>query len=163
MTERDPGDAGFDVQVLKTASNGVRRLHEYWDRSRGERPMPRRSDFDPADLPRLLPGMILVDVEGVRPDGTGLYRYRVVGGSEVAARRHNPTGRLVDEGYYAESLESALAAYDFVRIKRRPLYDPVDFVDRAGRRVRESSILLPFSENGEDVSQILVFSERLQL
>lgn len=112
------------------------------------------------DIPGHLPGILLIDVEGIREGGGGSYRYRVVGEWEVAMRHHNPTGRLVHEGFYGPSLESVLGDYDFVLAHRAPLYAPLDFQDSRGRWIEEYSILFPFSENGEAVSQILVYSER---
>lgn len=159
----DPGPgaaAPFDPSVLVDAPESVRRLYDYWAASRKGRRMPRRADFDPVDVPKHLPGLILIDVEGVRPDGVGVYRYRVVGEWEVRSRGHNPTGRLVEDGYYATSLEIALAAYDHVREACTPLYEPMEFVNERGVRVSEYSILLPYSEDGEAVSQILVYSEK---
>jgi hypothetical protein len=123
--------------------------------------MPRRADFDPADVRQLLPGMLLIDVEDVREDDTGVYRYRVVGDWEVEARGYNPTGRLVDEGFHYFSREAALADYDAVRRTCEPLIGPIEFVSRKNILIREYSIILPFSENGETVSQILVFSHRI--
>ncbi len=138
----------------------VRAIVGYWFARRGDSAIPTRGDFNPMDLPRHLPGMILVGVEGTRPDGTGVYRYRVVGEEEVRNRGHNPTGRLIEEGFYAESLESALSDYDAVRRSGQPLYAPVAFLDDKGRRTLEDSVLLPFSEDGATVTQILVYSER---
>lgn len=110
--------------VLVDASPGVVEIYAYWDRSRGARHMPRREDFDPIDLPHLLPGLLLIDVEGLKPDGTGLYRYRVVGSYEVESRRHDPTGKRVEEGFYAESVDQALSDYESVRIRKEPFYAP---------------------------------------
>lgn len=138
----------------------VRAVLDYWCGTRSGRKMPRRVDFDPMDLPRHLPGLMLIDVEGVRPDGVGIYRYRVVGGYEVDNRGYNPTGRLVEDGYFAESLESALADYEAVRLSGRPFYTPLTFLDENGRQIREDSLLLPVSEDDETVAQILVYSER---
>lgn len=153
--------AGTPDELPATVAAAIRELLTYWNDRRGSQDMPRRSDFDPMDIPRHLPGILLIDVEGVRPDGIGIYRYRVVGGNEVANRGHNPTGRLVEEGFYAESLEDALAHYEAVRRSRRPVYDRVTFLDERGRPVREDTILVPFSEDGTTVSQILVYSEQL--
>lgn len=153
--------AGTPDELPATATAAIRSLLEYWNERRGPRDMPRRSDFDPMDVPRHLPGLLLIDVEGVRPDGIGIYRYRVVGGNEVANRGHNPTGRLVEDGFYAVSLEEALADYDAVRTSGRPLYARVTFLDERERPVHEDTILVPFSEDGTTVTQILVYSEKL--
>jgi hypothetical protein len=126
--------------------------------------MPRRQDFNPAGVPRHLPGVLLIDVEGIEDDGDGdtigIYRYRVVGSNEVSNRGHNPTGKLVSEGYFADSLEDALRSYEIVRRSKSFLYEPLQFVTEDHLTIDEYSILLPFSEDGETVTQILVYSER---
>ena len=148
-----------DVRLLDGASNGIREIHAYWMDRRGARLMPRRADFDPIDLPHHLPGLLLIDVGMETPGGTARYRYRVVGDWEVNAMGHNPTGKLVDDGFHAQSKEFALAAYDRVRASGVPMYDRLDFVNDRNLRVQEQSIMLPFSEDGETVSQLLVYSE----
>lgn len=150
----------FDPSALDLASKRVREIYRYWNEIRAGRPMPRRADFDPVDIPGHLPGILLIDVVGLREGGGGAYRYRVVGEWEVASRRHNPTGCLVHEGFYGPSLESVLGEYDFVLAHCAPLYAPLDFQDDYGRWIEEYSILFPFSEDGATVSQILVYSER---
>jgi hypothetical protein len=150
----------FEPAVLNQSSKRVQEIYVYWNCIRGERAMPSRSDFDPVDVPRHLAGILLIDVEGPREGGGGLYRYRVVGECEVASRGHNPTGRLVHEGFYGPSLDSVLSEYDFVLAHRAPLFAPLDFQDERGRWVSELSIILPLSEDGMSVSQLLVYSER---
>jgi hypothetical protein len=52
-----------------------RQLYDYWtDRSRN-RPMPERKDISPADIPRLLPWISLIDVE----KSPRRYRVRLAG------------------------------------------------------------------------------------
>lgn len=106
-----------------------------------------------------MPGLLLFDVLPATPSGPIRYRYRVVGNWEVDARGHNPTGKLVDDGFHAQSKEYALAAYDRVRASGVPMYNLLDFVNDRNLRIQEQSIMLPFSEDGETVSQLLVYSE----
>lgn len=148
-----------DVSLLKAASKPVREIYTYWQTRRGDRPMPRRADFDPIDLPHHMPGLLLIDVLPATPSGPIRYRYRVVGNWEVDARGHNPTGKLVDDGFHAQSKEYALAAYDRVRASGVPMYNLLDFVNDRNLRIQDQSIMLPFSEDGETVSQLLVYSE----
>ena len=150
------GDRGF----LEDTSDLVREIFHYWDDIRGTRAMPARRDFDPVDVPAHLPGMLLIDVEGIDEAGIGRYRYRVVGTAEVASRGHDPTGKPVVEGYFGPSRADVLRSYESVRRGRTFLYEPLQFMTDDHRTVDEYSILLPFSEDGRDVSQILVFSER---
>lgn len=149
-----------DYSFLNETSENVRELFYYWDRCRARAAMPRRGDFDPMALPRLLPGIILVDVEGIDGEGVGIYRYRLVGTNEVENRRHDPTGQLLSDGYFGPSLDEAIRAYETVRRSGSFLYEPVHFMAHGYKDIDEYSILLPFSEDGETVNQILVYSEK---
>ncbi|NNG04156.1 MAG: PAS domain-containing protein [Inquilinus sp.] len=149
-----------DLGFLEETSPLVREIFHYWNNRRGTRAMPSRRDFDPVDLPKLLPGILLIDVVGVDEADVGQYRYRVVGTAEVANRGHDPTGRPVVEGFFGPSRTEALRSYEAVRRGRTFLYEPLEFTTGDHRQIDEYSILLPFSEDGRNVSQILVFSER---
>ena len=147
-------------ETLERCQPLVRSFYDYWERARRGKPMPSRSDIDPMAVPRHLPGIILIDVEGFAGRGHGIYRYRVVGTYEVDNRGHNPTGKLVDDGYFAADVDSALAAYDHVCTHKVGIYEELNFVTDRGIQMREQSIVLPLSENGDAVSQIIVYSER---
>jgi len=136
----------------------IAEIFTYWDGLRQGRAMPRRAGFQPEAVPRHLSGILLIDVEGVDGEGMGIYRYRVVGTDEVRLRGHDPTGKLVQDGVFWSSLEDALATYERIRKERTHLYEIAEFVSPEGRWRAEYGILLPFSEDGETVSQILVYS-----
>lgn len=152
-----PLDPGTDLPSIRKGR--IVTLYRYWDEKCGDRSMPRRADVDPADFVEHLPGIILIDIEGENEHSQGIYRYRVVGTREVANRQHDPTGQCVEEGFFAESVESALRGYESVRVHRAPIFEPISFVTPEGVRIEEESIMLPLSENGTDVTQILVYSE----
>ncbi len=149
-----------DRNFLTHTSPKIREVFTYWDTLRGSRPMPERADFDPVHIPRHLPGILFIEVEGIDENGIGIYRYRVVGTTEVENRGHNPTGKLVREGFFAGSLDSAMACYEWVRVNQTCFYEPLDFVTEDFRPIRELSILLPFGNKDDGVTHILVFSER---
>jgi hypothetical protein len=136
----------------------IAELFHYWDGLRQGRAMPARADFQPEAVPRHLSGMLLIDVEGIDDEGLGIYRYRVVGTDEVRLRGHDPTGKLVQEGFFWSNLEDALDCYETIRNTRRHLYELSEFVSSEGRWRSEYAVILPFSEDGENVSQILVYS-----
>ncbi|GAB4228299.1 MAG: hypothetical protein Tsb0032_35030 [Kiloniellaceae bacterium] len=123
--------------------------------------MPRRADIWPEDLVAHLPGIVLVDVEGVDEEGVGIYRYRVVGTEEVRQRGKDPTGKLIAQGFWGPSLENVLECYEFVRRKRTFLYDPRPYMTPDGRYSNEATLFLPLSEDGEAVTQVLVYSIRV--
>jgi len=129
-------------------------FYEYWRRKCGDRPMPRRADIDPAEIPpRVLPCISLVDVV---PDDRR-YVYRLVGTAEVQVRGHDPTGKSVIEGFFGPSLEDALSCYDRVVATRAPVLDPVPYTATTGRYSTEETMFLPLSEDGINVSKIIVF------
>ncbi len=52
-----------------------RDLYDYWRARANGRPMPERADIDPVHLPRLLPGLSILDAD----NGLDTVRYRVAG------------------------------------------------------------------------------------
>lgn len=136
----------------------IAEFFHYWDSLRQGRAMPQRADFRPEAVVRQLPGILLIDVEGIDAQGVGIYRYRVVGTEEVRLRGHDPTGKLVREGFFWSSLDDALACYETIRKSRSFLYENAEFISVEGRWRAEHAIIVPFSDDGERVTQIMVYS-----
>jgi hypothetical protein len=145
-------------EFLDVCPDRIAEIFHYWDSLRRGRAMPRRLDFRPEDVPRHLSGLLLIDVEGIDADGIGIYRYRVVGTEEVRLRGFDPTGRLIQDGYFWSSLEEALDCYETIRKSRSFLYEFAEFVTETGRWRSEYAVILPFSEDDATVSHILVYS-----
>lgn len=149
---------GSPPAFLTHCSEGSRAVFTYWDRLRGDRLCPRRAELDPLDIPKHLPGFVMVEV--VTTDPLDL-RYRLVGTRAVEYRGQDPTGKRVSEAFYGTTLEEALQTYQSVIDSREPLFrdDPMQRDDY--KQIREERLFLPFSEDGETVNLILVFiSER---
>ncbi len=144
--------------LLANCPPKVAEIFRYWNQKRGDRRMPSRSEIAPEDFVSHLPGILLVDVEGLDQNGVGIFRYRVVGTEEVALRGYDPTGKEVREGFFGPSLEDVLECYDYVRREGIFIYDPLEYETPDGRWRNESTIFLPLSEDGETVSQIMVYS-----
>jgi len=132
----------------------VRSIFSYWrDRCR-EGGMPRRCDIDPVDVRFHLPSIILVDVVA----DERRFVYRLVGTREVAGRGYDPTGMSVASSFYAASKEAALACYQYVVQECRPFCFKDPYVTLDGWHEQEDIIYLPISEDGVNVSMILVYS-----
>jgi hypothetical protein len=129
-------------------------MHRYWEEKRGGRPMPSRSDIDPVELRKYLPGIILIDVVG----DARRYVYRLVGTREVAMRGKDPTGQSMIEGFFAANLEAALAIPDQVVATKAPYFLFRDFTAPDGRLGYEDLIMLPLSEDGERVTMIMGYT-----
>ena len=128
-------------------------VYDYWCRIAAGRPMPRRRDLDPTDIPKLLPHVMLVDVEA------GRYRYRLIGTANAQEHGINATGRYVDEVLKGPEYRAhALRLYDECAHKRRPVYSESLFMTPAGGAVERhtKALFLPLSEDGATVSQIVV-------
>jgi len=143
-----------DIEALKSYGANLQRIYAYWQTKRGGRPMPRRADLDPTEIPpHLLPGITLVNVV---PDPRR-YVYRLVGTKEVEVRGYDPTGKSVVEGFFGENAEDATECYDRVVATGAPVLDPVPFLERRRGYRGAESLFLPLSNDGVAVNMILVF------
>jgi hypothetical protein len=132
----------------------VRAMHAYWvEKCRG-RAMPRRADIEPAEIKRLLPFIVLVDVTG----DERRFVYRLVGTQEVDERGGDPTGKSVREAFFGGSLEEALSCYEYVVAKRAPFCYRDPYLAPDGEILTDDIVYLPLSEDGTAVSMILVFT-----
>ena len=81
------------IAAAELSSESVRGVVEYWDRKRAAQPAPRTDSFDPLEIPRLLPHVMLKDVRRDPWD----FRYRVVGTTVREHSRDNWTGKWMSE------------------------------------------------------------------
>jgi hypothetical protein len=73
----------------------VARLYRYWLSIHPAAGLPGRQHFDPVDVPELLPGIWLLDVQHT----PFRLRYRLVGTAIVEAVGREVTGRWLDEAH----------------------------------------------------------------
>jgi len=131
----------------------VRDLYRYWHFKRGQRLMPRRGDIDPLEIRRFLGAISIVDVV---PDPRR-FVYRLVGTLDAAIRGYDPTGKSVAEAFFGGTLEETLSCYEYVVRTRAPFCyrDPYPVAD--GRYEEDDLIYLPLSDDGQAVTNVLVF------
>ena len=131
-------------------------LLAYWKSRAGDRPLPARADIDPLDIPRLLPFLYLVDVEpltgGTMPHR---FRYRLVGTGIVERNGRDPTGRYLDDFENRPFHETIMADYARCATEKRPVAATRRFMDATGRHWPYQRLVLPLSENGQDVNMLL--------
>ena len=97
------------------ASARLRQLHDYWNQRRAGRRMPARADIDPLDIPRLLPNLLLIDVE----TGSGRLKVRVAGTHVVEMYGSDYTGRYLDEIDFGDR-RAAVRALSLARVRSWP-------------------------------------------
>jgi len=155
--DRPEMPASAQVGVLAGAPADLLEMYAYWQRKRGARAMPARADLEPAEIKRLLPGMLLVDVRR-SADGALEFAYRLVGTREVEMRGHDPTGKPVAEAYYGKSAELVTACYRRVVETGQPFLDEDCFHLPGQEWSPSASIYLPLSNDGARVNMVLVYS-----
>lgn len=126
-------------------------LFAYWEKIKGTYPMPSRADFDPVDIPKLLPFIGLVDIVQPGPK----FRYRVVG-TVMSARFSQPQdGRFVQEATTPD-----YGAY-LARVYALPyrLKTPVHITERTGFSMGYeqiySRLMLPLGRDRKTPDMIL--------
>jgi len=127
-------------------------LYEYWDTLRGERPMPRRADIDPAKIPRLLPHIVMYTV---MPGGGG-YTIRLVGEEVVSVAGRNATGQPAGSTMPPRAAEILNTILDEVATERVAKFRAGKAHWQPDKSHRDyEACFLPLSADGDTVNIIL--------
>lgn len=127
-------------------------LKHYWQTIHPATGLPGRQHFDPLDVPRLLPWLVLADVtrEPLR------FRYRLIGTVHVDSLGFNPTGRWFDEVH--PNFAETSACREFVAIVERgePVHyrGPLTFVTTKDYLEIER-LTVPLARDGKTVDMLL--------
>jgi hypothetical protein len=144
-----PGE--FPVGQLPINHPQLAQLYRYWDRKRGARRMPARSDILPEELGSLLGNLFMVDV--VREPAQARFRYRLVGTALNAIMDQELTGKFVDQMPFLYR-KFALPAYREILNAGRPTYKETNAFE-GWLVVRYKRLLLPLSSDGEQIDIVL--------
>ncbi len=125
---------------------------DYWDRLRGSRLFPSRDAFNPMEMRKYLPNILLIDA---LPDG--VFRYRVVGSviSDFFGVG-NPVG-MTPQQIFGDNAEVALVPFRTCCAERVPYMHTASasWIYRDRTYVYYSTVLVPFGESDERVEKIL--------
>jgi PAS domain len=149
-------DSDFDLDTTGWNPR-LTRLYGYWCAIRPPGGLlPGRRHFDPVDVPELLPGIWLLDIqrEPLR------MRYRLAGTGIVEAIGHEVTGRWFDEAHPG-MMESPDFVARYRRVVERGAPDrrkgkPRLWVHRDFDVIE--NLLLPFASDGRHVDMICAYS-----
>jgi hypothetical protein len=142
------------TEMMPFTDPRLEEAYEYWRRKAAGRKLPRRRDIDPVDIPKLLPDVMLVDVE---PDGR--YRYRLIGTQNTQAQGVTATGRYLDEVLPGpEYRNHVIGLYDESVREKRPLYSECLFLspERLAPERHTKVLFMPLSEDGETINMVFV-------
>jgi hypothetical protein len=137
--------------IAEPADSNLRTLHGYWNALRGDRPMPRRADIEPAKIPKLLPYIVIYTV---LPGGD--YIVRLVGEEIVSFTGGNATGRPSGASLPPRAAEILNKIRDAVVIERAPKFRAGKAHWQPDKSYRDfEACFLPLSANGRDVDIVL--------
>jgi len=130
----------------------LREIYAYWRLKRGARRMPARRQIDPADLPRLLPHLVISELV----EGGQRFRYRLAGTAVARAIGVDPTGRCIEDIASGSYRDYIVELHRSVCRECVPVFAASAFVGAGrGRYYFARRLALPLSDDGEAVNQIL--------
>jgi hypothetical protein len=144
---------GTAPQPLPFTDPRLEAAYLYWCGKAAGRAMPSRGDIDPTEIPKLLPDVMLVELDN------GRYRYRLIGTENAAAHGINATGRFLDEVLPGPDYSAhVLGLYNESVRERRALYSECLFFPPARREPeRHTKVLfMPLSSDGARVNMVFV-------
>ncbi|HUB94655.1 MAG TPA: PAS domain-containing protein [Stellaceae bacterium] len=126
-------------------------LYAYWNKARGTRRMPSRSDIDPVEIPKLLPHILMYNV---MPDGG--FTIRLVGEAVADFVGRNATGEPAGAVMTPRAAEVTIAILRAVVTERMPKFraGKAHWYEEKSHRDFEACFL-PLSSDGETVDIIL--------
>jgi hypothetical protein len=148
---------GFDELAFQQVALGLNQrvnqnAAEYWNRIRGNRRIPLRQDFDPTDIPRVLPSIIMLEV--VRPELD--FRYRLMGTRWVDHFGRNDTGRLMSDLEHQRPPSKVWSAAEKVTREAMPLAPDLPYVGKLFGNREIEVLMSPLSREGDMVDFLLV-------
>lgn len=125
--------------------------YAYWQAKCAGRAMPRRADIEPKDLIRLLPYLQITEIL----EGGKRIRYRLVGTAIVNAYGAELTGKYFDEVFTGERLKLIEENYRTMCRTKRPILVGNRYHTRKDMELFCYRVVMPLSEDGETVNQVL--------
>jgi hypothetical protein len=147
------GDKLAAPEALRRISNETRRVYDLWVHAGRPDGLPSVADYPLQQVADLLPSILIVDVL----EGQHDYLYRQCGALEMQVRGDNPIGKTVRQCYDGEVLDFVLENYDRVLASGDALIDFSVDINRDPRYIGTEALLLPFSDVGVAVTQILAY------
>jgi hypothetical protein len=134
-----------------TTSPLVREMHDWWLSHAGPSGIPDRGSLDPLALRRLLPNIIISEVE----TAPFRVRYRLVGTKVVDVTDFNFTGRYLDEIVGTGTDTPWLEHYACIYRSRAPLFGSVTERTTSGGTFTYEFGIFPLTAGGTEVKQFV--------
>jgi hypothetical protein len=130
-----------------------RQLYDYWIAKTAGRPMADRSDINPAEIPRLLPFLSLIEIE----PASGRYRVRLAGTRLREIYDCETTGLFLDELDWGDKRDYWLAAYHRIASEGKPAQGAVRGPRTQKEHLVQFWLKLPLSVAQRRVGMVLCY------
>jgi len=152
----DKHPAQYDPFRESLAHPMHRDFYDFWRAIAPKQGLPGRHDSTPTDIPRLLPWMVLLDVDGL--DIGRRFRIRLMGTGVVQRSGAESTGKWLDEAVSGAQLKS-LTAHLGAAVTDG---EPVRYVNHSIIEGREHMVIdtlaLPLAADGVTVDMLMLLS-----
>src|SRR5690349_1275296 len=143
-----------DLRAAAITDPRLREAYGYWLQKSASTRLPSRRDLDPADIPKLLPHVMLVDVHD-----DGRYRYRLTGTECVREHGMDASGKYLDEVLPGPEYKAhVLRLYGQCVHERRAVYSESLFLSSVGLKPQRhiKVLFMPLSDDGKSVNMVFV-------
>ena len=128
-------------------------VFDFWSSKKNNGRLPHVSDFKLDELPtKILPWSIVADV--IIEDDAVSYKFRFWGTQRASLIGYDMTGRYLSEVSSDDMREGNRSEYDYVLAQKKPILCPTPIVTSTGRPIAMTSIRLPLSNDGENVTRV---------
>ncbi len=139
-------EPNFDFSINDLSSAEQIAFYEYWQKIKNTKSMPNRSAFKPMDIPKVLPFIFMEEVE----HNPLRYKVRLIGSKSDVPNEH--TGKYLDE---IPDLDAVISSLDELVKVKKPYYYERKMTLANGATKRYSSVVVPFSEDDDEVNIIM--------
>lgn len=131
---------------------------DYWLSKHGPQgQLPSRAQIDPSEIPTLLTGIALYDVERVNTSLGYRFKYRLLGTRHSVVNQMDLAGRYVEDVHYPDDAVPIIGAFSLVVERKLPHYWRRERVSRRDPSVRTpyERIIVPLANDGVNVNMLL--------
>ena len=145
----------MDIVLPPGCDPRLRRLAEYLAGKVAPGKLPGRQHIDPAQIPDLLPCLVLYDVVS-QPNGGARYRTRLAGTKVVEILGDEMTGKFLDEMLPTVSGSEIIRQYDGIVETKQPHYLEGNLRNRGREHILFQRIAFPLARDGEEVDMLVM-------
>ena len=154
VIEAHDAEGKIDLPLSEVSSDLIQQFHRHWLQICGDRLLPSRADIDPSNFKRILPNVILLDIEC----DPFRVRYRLCG-TRVTELRGYLTGRYLDQVSAAKDLRGMAGQYELAAAERRPIFSLGWVTGTLGATHPFQAGIWPLASDGQTVDACIVVED----